>query len=61
MHIIICQGTNQNSVGFQIVPVAIRIGISPEGIKLQSLPVGYRGCASGGVMHLLLTRMPAES
>ena len=29
MHIIICQGTNQNSVGFQILPVAIRVGITP--------------------------------
>ena len=34
MHIIICHGTNQNSVGFQILPVAIRIGISPEEIKI---------------------------
>ena len=40
MHIIICQGTKQNSVGFQILPVANRTGISPEEIKI-GIPAGW--------------------
>ena len=54
IYIINSRGTNQNSVGFQILPVAIRTGISPEEIKIAI-------SASDGVMHLLFTRMPGES